>query len=350
MKLIAIALLITLILIGATSTQPIMAQAPEVFSIIFIQEDGSITCSNVPDLTVIPIKREGETYTLTGNIKSFGAGIAIGRNGITLDGAGYTLQGSTKENNQGGQGISFATSVTGVTVKNLKITNFETGVSLNMNSGNTFTQNEVSDNEYNGFYLSGPSSNNTINANTISNNPRWGIIIVGREPTYGGPCTGNKVFNNTIQGNGWQRWTILSYGMNNSYGAGVWLWAAVDNTFYNNKFTNNAQQAFIFDQGANTWSNGLPTGGNLWSDYNGTDTNGDGIGDTQYLIDSANSDPYPLIVQSSTTPPPNETENSEDSQIPNAYIIATAAAGIAIAIIVFLLFFMKRKRKPTNKP
>ena len=347
MKLPPQALLICLFFMVLVSAQTCCAQAPEAFSMIIIAEDGSINCANLPDMSVIPIKQQGEVYTLTGNIKSYGPGISIGRSGITIDGGGYTLHGSAEQTGNGGQGISFAAGVSGVTVKNLKITNFDTGVSLNGNSGNSFIGNDVSNNQYNGYYFSNPSFNNTISGNKISNNPRWGIIIVGREQLYGGPSTGNKIIGNTIQDNGWGRSTIPAYGMDDDYGAGVWLWAAVKNTIYGNKFVHNAQQAFIFDNGANAWSTGLPTGGNFWSDYDGLDANGDGIGDSPYMIDEANLDPYPLVSDSSTTPPPDESPDvtpTGDGSLPIEYSVAIAAV-IAIVMVVLLLVFVTRKRK-----
>jgi len=44
------------------------------------------------------------------------------------------------------------------------------------------------------------------------------------------------------------------------------------------------------------WDDGYPSGGNYWSDYNGTDANHDGIGDTPYVIDANNADNYPLMT------------------------------------------------------
>ena len=43
-----------------------------------------------------------------------------------------------------------------------------------------------------------------------------------------------------------------------------------------------------------TWDDGRE--GNYWSDYNGTDVIGDGIGDIAYVFDVQNKDRYPLMT------------------------------------------------------
>src|SRR5450759_1947936 len=55
-------------------------------------------------------------------------------------------------------------------------------------------------------------------------------------------------------------------------------------------------QASFYGSYSNNWDNG--TIGNYWSDYRGTDSNHDGIGDTPYVIDSNNKDNYPFMSPS----------------------------------------------------
>lgn len=64
-----------------------------------------------------------------------------------------------------------------------------------------------------------------------------------------------------------------------------------NNFIYYNKFLQNQTQAT--DSGSNSWDrNGA---GNYWSDYTGSDADGDGIGDTSYSIPDNGTDHYPLI-------------------------------------------------------
>ncbi len=76
-----------------------------------------------------------------------------------------------------------------------------------------------------------------------------------------------------------------------------------NNAVYHNNLITNTQQVAL-NGGSNMWDNGYPSGGNYWSDYNGTDyycgpyqneTGSDGIGDVPYVIDANNVDHYPLM-------------------------------------------------------
>ena len=80
-----------------------------------------------------------------------------------------------------------------------------------------------------------------------------------------------------------------------------------NNTFYGNNFVENSNQISISHQTLfssdiitaystnNTFDSGHILGGNFWSNYNGTDDDGDGIGDIPYIINEDNQDNYPLM-------------------------------------------------------
>ncbi|HEV8595896.1 MAG TPA: hypothetical protein VGR51_10260, partial [Thermoplasmata archaeon] len=68
---------------------------------------------------------------------------------------------------------------------------------------------------------------------------------------------------------------------------------------FRNNFVDNGAQAR--DEGANAWDDG--TQGNFWSDYPGTDADGDGFGDVPYVIDSDSVDRHPFIARLPGCPP-----------------------------------------------
>ena len=169
---------------------------------------------------------------------------------------------------------------TDVTVENQTLTNSSAGVSLGFSSDITIANNTISDN-WDGIKLY-MSNSSTITANTIHNNRYWvGIFLTSSSK--------NAILRNHISHNG--EGVIL---------AGF----SEDNWVYHNNFVNNTKQAST-SEGTNHWDNGYPSGGNYWSDYNGTDNCSgpnqdncpdlDGIGDTPYTIDVDSQDGYPLM-------------------------------------------------------
>jgi hypothetical protein len=109
------------------STAQIKAQSADVY----ITADGAVIGTN-------NIQRNGDLYVLTGNITG---GIIVQKSNITIDGAGYTLEG------HGNTGIDLTNNLTqypspyeirNVTVENLGIMNFNYSINAHGSSGNTF--------------------------------------------------------------------------------------------------------------------------------------------------------------------------------------------------------------------
>ena len=134
----------------------------------------------------------------------------------------------------------------------------------------TIKNNIISHNNY-GIWLDKSRIIN-ISCNDIKNNIQ-GIAMEG-------------AFHNTIYGN---------HIMNNGKGINFIQYASWNTIFHNNFFNNSWHALGGFGSTGNVWDNGYSSGGNCWSDYDGTDLNGDGVGDTLYVIDADNKDRYPLI-------------------------------------------------------
>jgi hypothetical protein len=90
---------------------------------------------------------------------------------------------------------------------------------------------------------------------------------------------------------------------NTNYGVNLFacMGGGENNTFHHNSFRDNSGgsvQAYDFSGGEfmDYWYSLVDEEGNYWSDYAGTDGNGDGIGDVPYEIDGGEGqDLYPLM-------------------------------------------------------
>lgn len=277
---------------------------------VVIQPDGSISPSTVP------IQRNGDTYTLTGNIS---ATMRIHRSNIVLDGAGYTLHGPYngtaldvwmigEGSNQLPEGVLAQYTigidlanrdVKGITIKNLNILNFSIGMYMWTNN-NTLTGNAVSYNIV-GILLSG--SNTTITNNYLSHNTQ-GLFFGFNDPSD---------IPNDI---------IISY-----------------NGFESNKMQINGClcDEYPENEPPHAWDNGEV--GNYWSDYNGIDANNDGFGDTPYIVDIQNQDRFPFIQNPAKPPVPSAKLSFE--------IVILAV--IIVPIVLFVGSFIVKEKKIRHK-
>lgn len=167
------------------------------------------------------------------------------------------------------------------------------GIEFLYSSNNSVSGNIITDNDC-GIDL-GYSSNNSISGNTITGSCS-GIALIY---SSGNSLSGNMITNNSNYGIGLQdsrNNSIEGNKIENNGVFGIWLFRAPNNTVCHNNFINNTIQVNDHTpEYANFWDNGCE--GNCWSDYNGTDSNSDGIGDTPYVIDANNIDNYPLICR-----------------------------------------------------
>ena len=273
--------------------------------VIRILSEGSV------DPPTESIQRHGDIYTFIADVY---ARIVVERDNVVIDGAGHALYGNyngtrtdswvvgdgpyqnyDNETIPWSIGIDLANEdVHNLTVRNLNIRNFYIGMYV-WTPDNTVTGCSVSDNIV-GILLSGDS--NTLAKNYIARNEE-GVFFGVNQP-------GNEPLDIVL--------------VHNSF---------VDNDVH---FSGCFCEVYNASEPVHTWDDGKE--GNYWDNYNGTDSDGDGLGDTVYTIDVQNRDRYPLI-QSIATPP-----------VPTQKIaIETATAVVALSMIIVAAIVIYRRRK-----
>ena len=158
------------------------------------------------------------------------------------------------------------------------------GIYLYYSHYNTILNNTAQRNDH-GIAIKG-SKNNTIQENCACNSKEEGIGLLNG-------CTGNTVTKNNIT--------------NNSIG--IYLRDSSNNTIYLNDFIDNLKNAqssdseniwhspeqISYSSAGNSFTSLL---GNYWSDYQGTDSDGDGLGDASHSFEYDAQDDHPLMIPS----------------------------------------------------
>lgn len=263
------------------------------------------------------VKIAGLTVTSTGGVTGNGDEIQLVSNILTtgktcsLTGQEGTIERNTLN------GDDWRVTGSNFTIKENKINNANHSITVNASSCNIYgniipgtlvvygSMNNISHNSYelmfifNGDYNTvqdnsgeislGNSdqscSNNIVSGNIMKGPSVWGLWI-------GSTCRNNVIYDNYIVDEGYapDGW---------DYNSGVCICnlggVGLNNTFYRNAFVNNSLNVKFYSDyhtGGNSWDNGSV--GNYWSNYIGTDADGDGVGDTPYVINSENRDNHPL--------------------------------------------------------
>ena len=191
-------------------------------------------------------------------------------------------------------GYDMGSNYNSISGNNITMTIYYDAIGLdNESSNNTIVGNNMVDNEY-GISI-GDCDDNTVSGNNIDSGI-WGISLESQ-------CNQNSLIGNNIK-NADAGLYIYSASNNSISGNNVidndygiyFSQASSDNKFWHNNFDNTHQVYFDAGSYVNVWDDGASSGGNYWSDYAGSDGDGDGIGDSAYTIDANNIDHYPLMA------------------------------------------------------
>ncbi|MCK4443746.1 MAG: right-handed parallel beta-helix repeat-containing protein, partial [Thermoplasmata archaeon] len=179
-------LVAAVILVMIASTFAISPMNVSASSTTYIMPDGSVEPASAP------IIRHGNKYKLADNV--YGP-IYIQKSGVTLNGDGYTVQGTPTE-----YGV-YLNSVSHVTLKNLIVRGFYQNIKLWEADHNTILKCKVTEAAYEGIVLTA-SSNNVVKENEAYANGDDGISLftTGGVGSADNVITRNKLYENRWNG------------------------------------------------------------------------------------------------------------------------------------------------------
>ena len=314
---------------------------------VYIRNDGSIDGGG--------LKLENGVYVFTSDI--YGQ-IIIEKDNTIIYGSGYILHAMN-------EGTILLDNVKDVTLRNIEVIDTDFGITLNNSNINEITKsictiklenshnNTIYENKQVSLLLSN-STKNTIKENKITNPQLYGIKLQAESNqnsiyknniensisgiNFHGNSSNNIIYENNIISN---KNALIFY---NSYhniihdnviafneGSYIYFRGASNNQFYRNDIAEN-NGSLVCWYCTNIWDNGSI--GNYWSTYNGTDADGDGIGNTPYPIltlhltgENYDYDNYPLMNPAFLTPNP-EPEFPTTIVLASVVILGTVAVGI----------------------
>jgi hypothetical protein len=264
------------------------------------------------------IQQQGNTYTLTKDISGKYA-LIIQCSNIVLDGAGYTINGSSVYDGYSNIGLSLE-NVKNVTIKNISIIGFlgyagiicsNCSECLIYNTNTTWIL-DLSDSHF--VTVSNCYISDTLGLGV--NNQVIQSIIKTLKIDNSSSITNNNITD-----------VLVSKGCYN-------------NTIFGNNFL--GQENFIVTSEKNFWDNGSI--GNYWSDYSGNGS---------YFINSNNVDHYPLTnpvdITSIATPRPTSTLTPEDRNSPHLELIDyLLPISIILAVVIVLSVLLYRRHRKTS--
>jgi parallel beta-helix repeat protein len=156
-------------------------------------------------------------------------------------------------------------------ITNCTIFGVSSGIQLITSSNDILVDVNVTDSQLNGITLF-KSDNNILLRCIIDHSLGEGVILASSS------------------------WNVISHSIFTNNLMCVRIIRSVNNSIHNMIFSNDfisSKTKQAYDACNNSWDNG--TAGNYWDDYNGTDNNGDGIGDTPIFIPLVSKDAYPRM-------------------------------------------------------